>query len=86
MPANDVVILSGCRTAIGTFGGALKDVPATELGALVVREAVTRAAIRPDQVDEVILGCILQAGLGHEPGAAGRDQGRACRSRSPPTP
>jgi acetyl-CoA C-acetyltransferase len=67
MPANDVVILSGCRTAIGTFGGALKDVPATELGALVVREAVTRAAIRPDQVDEVILGCILQAGLGMNP-------------------
>jgi acetyl-CoA C-acetyltransferase len=63
----EAVIISGCRTAIGTFGGALKDVPATELGALVVREAVTRAAIRPDQVDEVILGCILQAGLGMNP-------------------
>jgi acetyl-CoA C-acetyltransferase len=67
MATTDPVILSGCRTAIGTFGGALKDVPATELGALVVREAVTRAAIRPDQVDEVILGCILQAGLGMNP-------------------
>jgi acetyl-CoA C-acetyltransferase len=65
--SSQVVILSGCRTAIGTFGGALKDVPATELGALVVREAVARAAVRPDQVDEVILGCILQAGLGMNP-------------------
>ena len=65
--SSQVVILSGCRTAIGTFGGALKDVPATELGALVVREAVARASVRPDQVDEVILGCILQAGLGMNP-------------------
>jgi acetyl-CoA C-acetyltransferase len=65
--SSQVVILSGCRTAIGTFGGALKDVPAPELGALVVREAVARAAVRPDQVDEVILGCILQAGLGMNP-------------------
>jgi acetyl-CoA C-acetyltransferase len=65
--SSQVVILSGCRTAIGTFGGALKDVAATELGALVVREAVARASVRPDQVDEVILGCILQAGLGMNP-------------------
>ena len=61
------VILSGCRTAIGTFGGALKDVPATELGAVVVREAVRRSGVRPDQVDEVVLGCILQAGQGMNP-------------------
>ncbi|HSB61783.1 MAG TPA: acetyl-CoA C-acetyltransferase [Vicinamibacteria bacterium] len=61
------VILSGCRTAIGTFGGVLKDVPATELGAVVVREAVRRAGVRPDQVDEVVLGCILQAGQGMNP-------------------
>ena len=67
MSTTDPVILSGCRTAIGTFGGALKDVPATELGALVVREAVARASVRPDQVDEVILGCILQAGQGMNP-------------------
>jgi acetyl-CoA C-acetyltransferase len=65
--SSEPVILSGCRTAIGTFGGALKDVPAPELGALVVREAVARATVRPDQVDEVILGCILQAGLGMNP-------------------
>jgi acetyl-CoA C-acetyltransferase len=63
----DVVILSGCRTAIGTFGGVFKDVSAIELGTVAVREAVRRAGIRPDQVDEVILGCILQAGLGMNP-------------------
>jgi acetyl-CoA C-acetyltransferase len=63
----DVVILSGCRTPIGTFGGAFKDVPATDLGAVTVREAVKRAGIRPDQVDEVVLGCILQAGVGMNP-------------------
>jgi acetyl-CoA C-acetyltransferase len=67
MDPSDVVILSGCRTAIGTFGGAFKDVSAVELGTTVVREAVQRAGIRPDQVDEVLLGCILQAGLGMNP-------------------
>jgi acetyl-CoA C-acetyltransferase len=67
MNTSDVVIVSGCRTAVGTFGGALKDVSAVELGTVVVREAVRRAGIRPDQVDEVILGCILQAGLGMNP-------------------
>jgi len=63
----EAVILSGCRTAVGAFGGAFKDVPATELGAVVVREAVGRAGLEPGQVDEVILGCILQAGLGMNP-------------------
>src|SRR5260221_11297995 len=67
MNPTDVVILSGCRTAIGTFGGAFKDVSAVELGTIAVREAVRRSGVRPDQVDEVILGCILQAGLGMNP-------------------
>src|SRR5947207_10204843 len=67
MNPTDAVILSGCRTAIGTFGGAFKDVSAVDLGATVVREAVRRAGVRPDQVDEVVLGCILQAGLGMNP-------------------
>jgi len=67
MGTSDVVILSGCRTAVGAFGGAFKDVPATDLGAVVVREAVRRAGVRPDQVDEVVMGCILQAGLGMNP-------------------
>ncbi|HET8644654.1 MAG TPA: acetyl-CoA C-acetyltransferase [Vicinamibacteria bacterium] len=67
MSADEVVLLSGCRTPIGTFGGALKDVSAVELGTTVVREAVRRAGVRPDQVDEVVLGCILQAGQGMNP-------------------
>jgi acetyl-CoA C-acetyltransferase len=67
MSTNEVVILSACRTPIGAFGGAFKEVPATELGAVVVREAVKRAGLRPDQVDEVILGCVLQAGQGMNP-------------------
>ena len=60
----EIVIASACRTAIGTFGGTLKDVPAAELGAIVVKEAVKRAGIKPEQVDEVIFGNVLQAGLG----------------------
>jgi acetyl-CoA C-acetyltransferase len=64
---NDVVILSGCRTPIGTFGGALKDVPAVELGAIAIKDALRRAGLTGHQVDEVILGCILQAGLGMNP-------------------
>ncbi len=67
MAAGDVVILSGCRTPIGAFGGALRDVSAVALGRIVVAEAVRRAGIAPDAVDEVILGCILQAGLGMNP-------------------
>jgi acetyl-CoA C-acetyltransferase len=67
MSTTDAVILSGCRTPIGTFGGALKDVTAVELATIAVREAVARAGVRPEQVDEVILGCILQAGLGMNP-------------------
>jgi acetyl-CoA C-acetyltransferase len=67
MSTPDVVIVDGCRTPIGTFGGALKDVPAVDLGTVAVREAVRRAGVRPDQVDEVILGCILQAGIGMNP-------------------
>ena len=56
----EIVIASACRTAIGTFGGTLKDVPAAELGAIVVK----RAGIKPEMVDEVIFGNVLQAGLG----------------------
>ena len=60
----EIVIASACRTAIGTFGGTLKDVPAAELGAIVVKDAVKRAGIKPEMVDEVIFGNVLQAGLG----------------------
>lgn len=58
------VIVSACRTPIGSFGGALKDVTAPELGARVIREALTRAGADPAQVGDVILGCVLQAGAG----------------------
>jgi len=63
----DVVIVSGCRTAIGAFGGTLSNTPATELGAIVIREAVRRAGIDPASVDEVIMGCVVPAGLGQAP-------------------
>lgn len=58
------VILSACRTAIGSFGGSLKDFTAPDLGAIVIREAVARAGIAPADVGEVILGCVLQAAAG----------------------
>ena len=60
----DVVILGACRTAIGSFGGALKDLSAADLGAVVVRESMTRAGVAPDEVGDVVLGCVLQAGAG----------------------
>jgi acetyl-CoA C-acetyltransferase len=62
--ANDVFILSAVRTAIGTFGGALTAIPAVKLGEIAVRAALSRAGVAPAQVDEVILGCVLQSGLG----------------------
>lgn len=60
----EVVIASAVRTAIGTFGGSLKDVPAVDLGAVVIKEAVNRAGIKPELVDEVVMGNVIQAGLG----------------------
>ena len=59
-----VVIASACRTAIGTMGGSLSKTPAAELGAIVIKEAVKRAGIAPEQVDKVYMGCVIQAGLG----------------------
>lgn len=63
----EAVIVSAVRTPIGTFGGALAEVPAPRLGAVVIREALRRAGIAPEQVDEVIMGNVLQAGLGMNP-------------------
>ena len=60
----DVVILSACRTPIGSFGGALKDLSAADLGAVVIRESIRRAGIATDDVGDVLLGCVLQAGAG----------------------
>ena len=64
---NDPVILSAVRTPVGRFQGALQSFSAPQLGALVVREAVRRAGCAPRQIDECILGCVLQAGLGQHP-------------------
>lgn len=63
----EVVIVSAVRTAIGAFLGSLKDISATDLGATVIREALQRAGVQPEQVDEVIMGNVLQAGLGQNP-------------------
>ncbi|MFJ7826189.1 acetyl-CoA C-acetyltransferase [Psychrobacillus sp. NPDC096623] len=64
---NEVVIVSAVRTAIGSFQGALKDVPATKLGAIVIEKALEKAGVSKDAVDEVIMGNVLQAGLGQNP-------------------
>jgi len=64
---DDVVIISFCRTALGKFQGSLTDLSATQLGAVVVREAVKRAGLNSDQVDECIMGNVLPAGLGQNP-------------------
>jgi acetyl-CoA C-acetyltransferase len=58
------VILSACRTPIGSFGGSLKDFSAVDLGAIVIREAIRRADVRPADLGDVIMGCVLQAGAG----------------------
>ena len=63
----DVVIVSAVRTAVGKFQGGLSSLSATQLGAVVVREAVTRARVDPKDVDECVMGCVLPAGLGQNP-------------------
>src|SRR5215469_13887541 len=64
---DQVVIISGCRTPVGKFQGSLSDFSATQLGAVVVREAVKRAGVDPAQVDECIMGNVVSAGLGQNP-------------------
>ncbi len=59
-----VVLAGACRTAIGTMGGELSTVPAAELGAIVIKEALNRAGVAPEAVDQVYMGCVIQAGLG----------------------
>ncbi|EGT3615252.1 acetyl-CoA C-acetyltransferase [Clostridium perfringens] len=63
----EVVIASAVRTALGSFGGTLKDVPAVDLGALVIKEALNKAGVKPENVDEVLMGNVIQAGLGQNP-------------------
>ena len=62
--ANKVVIAGACRTAIGTMGGTLSTTPAAKLGSIVIKEALKRANVPADQVDQVYMGCVIQAGLG----------------------
>ena len=59
-----VVIASACRTAVGTMGGSLSTTPAAELGAIVIKEALNRAGVAPEAVDQVYMGCVIQAGQG----------------------
>ena len=62
--AKKVVLAGACRTAVGKMGGVLSTVPAVELGSIVIKEALNRAGVPADQVDEVLMGCVIQAGLG----------------------
>ena len=63
----EVVIINGVRTAVGTFGGSFKEVPAVKLGAKVIEEVVKRTGLKGNQIDEIIMGNVLQAGLGQNP-------------------
>ena len=65
--SNEVVIVSAVRTAIGSFLGSLKDVSAPELGGIVIKEALSRSGVKAEDVDEVIMGNVLQAGIGQNP-------------------
>ena len=62
--AKKIVIAGACRTAIGKMGGALSNTPAVDLGSIVIKEALNRSGVPADQVDEVLMGCVIQAGLG----------------------
>ena len=62
--AKKVVLAGACRTAIGTMGGSLSTTPAAELGSIVIKEALNRAGVAPEAVDQVYMGCVIQAGLG----------------------
>lgn len=64
---NDVVIVAAARTALGTFGGSLAGIPASTLGATVIKALLERSGLQPDQIDEVIMGQVLQAGVGQNP-------------------
>ena len=72
----DLYIVNCCRTAIGSFGGSLKNTPAADLGAIVVKEALNRAGVKPEQVDELMFGCILTAGLGQKVAGEGYIEAR----------
>src|SRR5512132_4142930 len=61
---DEAVILSACRTPIGAFGGAFKDLSAADLGAVAIKDALSRSGVRPSDIGDVVMGCVLQAGAG----------------------
>ena len=63
--AQKVVLAGACRTAIGKMGGALSNTPAADLGAIVIKEALNRAGVKPEQVDEVMMGCVIPVSYTH---------------------
>ncbi|MDP4171229.1 MAG: beta-ketoacyl synthase N-terminal-like domain-containing protein, partial [Bacillota bacterium] len=67
MGQTEVVIVSAVRTAVGNFNGSLKDISASELGAIAIKGALEQAGVKPEYVDEIIMGNVLQAGLGQNP-------------------
>ncbi len=80
-----VYILSATRTAVGSFGGALKPLNAVQLGSLALTEALARAGVAPDQIGDVVLGNVLQAGSGQNVARLAALR-QACPMRCPPTP
>src|SRR5205814_4127765 len=67
MNKHEVYIISAIRTPIGSFGGSLKDFPATKLGAIAIKAALEKAGVQPQLVQDVLMGCVLQANLGQAP-------------------
>src|SRR6186997_1465039 len=65
--AKKVFIISAVRTPIGSFGGSLKDLSATQLGAIAIKGALQKAGVKPEQIQDVLMGCVLQANLGQAP-------------------
>ena len=63
----ELYVVNCCRTAMGSFGGSLTNISSAELGAVVVKEALNRAGVKPEQVDELMFGCVLTAALGQNP-------------------
>ena len=82
----ELYVVNCCRTAVGSFGGSLKNTPAAELGAIVVKEALKRANVAPEHVDEVMFGCILTSGLGQNVARQVCVKARPVPTPFPPTP
>ncbi len=84
MTAREIVLCNPVRTAIGGYNGALKGVPATELGAVAVKATLARSGLNPEQVDSLVFGNVIQAGNKMNSGPAGGDPGRAAGDRPGP--